>query len=81
MQPRLALQLHALHRALCSRRDYRPIAHLDAYESDGLDEEPGELDMEAEFAARAAADRDLDERDRRGGVLPRALEGEAARKS
>ena len=36
--------------------------------------------MEAEFAARAAADRDLDERDRRGGVLPRALEGEAARR-
>ena len=59
-------------------RDYRRIEHLDRFESEGLDEEPEEvLDEEEQFAARAAAEREMDQREgRAGGQLPRALEGE-----
>ncbi len=60
------------------RSDYRPNERLDNYEADGIDNDvEEELDEDELFAARAAADRELDERQRRaGGLLPRALEGE-----
>ena len=62
---------------LTSRRDYRAIDHLDRYESEGLEDDAEEvLDEEGRYAARANADREMDERQRRaGGQLPRALEG------
>jgi hypothetical protein len=59
------------------RRDYRAIDHLDRYESEGLTEDAEDvLDEEGVFAARRAADREMDNREGREGRLPRALEGE-----
>lgn len=59
-------------------RDYRQIDHLDNYESEGLEEDVDEqLDEEGMFAARAAAERELDERSRRAGGGVRALDGGA----
>ncbi len=64
-----------------NRRDYRRIEHLDNYEAEGLEDDAEEvLDEEGLFAARAAAEREIDERERRrtGQALPRALEGESS---
>jgi len=63
---------------LITSRDYRAIDHLDRYESEGLEDDAEEvLDEDGQYAARLAAERELDDRQRRaGGFLPRALEGE-----
>lgn len=66
------------------RSDYRPMANLDKYEADGLDEEPEDYDAEAELEARLRAEAALDDRDdaERGGergagrVRPRALDAD-----
>lgn len=53
-------------------RDYRPIAELDRYEAEGLDDE----DLsELSPGARARAEAAMNERDRRMGVgrMPRGL--------
>ncbi len=55
---------------------------LDTYEEEGIDEDVSELDAEAQFAARAAADEEMNRRDgraRRRG-LPTALDGAQPRK-
>ena len=60
--------------------DYREMPELDVYEVAGLDEDVSELDADAQYAARAAAEAELDRRDnrsRRRG-LPTALDGECA---
>ncbi|KAG1677625.1 hypothetical protein FOA52_010406 [Chlamydomonas sp. UWO 241] len=58
-------------------QDYRAMDHLDRYESEGLEEDVDEeLDEEGMLAARAAAERELDQRQRRAaGGLPTALDG------
>ena len=67
------------------RRDYRPMAHLDQYEADGIAEPPEDYDPEAELEARLRAEAELEERDAREGqrpgmtggrVRPRALEAD-----
>lgn len=41
--------------------------HLDAYDRDGIDDEPEEGDADEEYAARVRAEAELDERDAGGG--------------
>ena len=70
--------LSCLH-GCCCIRDYRPMPELDTYEQEGLDEEPMEVDEEAEYEARRAAEEEMERRDGGGrgrGTLPRSLHGE-----
>ncbi|MEW5319319.1 MAG: hypothetical protein WDW38_010479 [Sanguina aurantia] len=48
-------------------QDYRAMPHLDAYDRDGIDDEPEEGDADEEYAARVRAEAELDERDAGGG--------------
>ncbi|GAX74193.1 hypothetical protein CEUSTIGMA_g1642.t1 [Chlamydomonas eustigma] len=60
-------------------QDYRRIEHLDRYESEGLEDDAEEvLEEDDLYAARAAAEREIDaRRARAGGQLPAALEEDA----